>query len=92
MTHTLTTNLGAGNFYSTTLANDAFESNALVLTAITFPVTSWSENLLVEETIFLWLECAVVNGFWLLYFTKRPLTNIVRRCQTNTQFIEEINI
>ena len=78
MTHALTANLCACNFYTATLTDDALESNTLVLTAITFPVASWSENLLIEESVLLRLECAVVNGFWLLNLAKRPLTNIVR--------------
>ncbi len=70
MTHAFATNLGACYFNTATLADDSLKSKALVLTAITFPVTSWSDDLLVEESVLLWLECAVVDCLWLLYFAK----------------------
>ena len=69
MTHAFAANFGASDFNATTLANDAFESHALVLTAIAFPVPSRTEDLFAEKTIALWLECAVVNCFWFLDFT-----------------------
>jgi hypothetical protein len=52
MSHALAANFGASDFYATTLADDALESDALVLTAVALPVTGWSKDLLVEETIF----------------------------------------
>ena len=84
MTHALTANLCAGYFNTATLADDSLKADALVLTAITFPITSWSEDLLVEESVLLWLECAVVDCLWLLYFAERPITNILSRCKTDS--------
>ena len=84
VTHTFTTNFCTSYFNAATFADNSFETYALVLTAITFPVTSWSEDFFIEETIFFWLECAVVDGLWLLNFTKGPLTNILRRSETDS--------
>ena len=92
MTHALTANLGACNFNTATLANDALESNALVLTAVALPVASRSEDLLVEEAVFFRLEGSVVDRLWLLYFSKGPLTNVVGRGQTDSKFIKKVNI
>ncbi|CAB5040114.1 unannotated protein [freshwater metagenome] len=69
VTHALTANLGASYLNTTALADDALESHALVLAAVALPVASRSEDLLAEQAVFLWLESAVVNCFWLLYFT-----------------------
>jgi hypothetical protein len=77
MAHSLTTNFGASNFDAATLADNSFEANALVLTAIAFPVASWTEDLLIEESVLFWLKGSVVDGFWLLYFAKRPLADVL---------------
>ncbi|CAB4854906.1 unannotated protein [freshwater metagenome] len=77
MTHALTTYLGTCYFYTASLADDSLKANALVLTAVALPVTSRSEDLLVKEAVFFWLEGSVVDCLWLLYFSKRPLTNMV---------------
>ncbi len=82
--HTLTTNFCTGNFDTASLADNSFEAYALVLTAIALPVTSWSEDLFIKKTILFWLEGSVVNGFWLLDLTKRPLTNIVSGGKTDS--------
>ena len=67
--HALTTNLRASYFNAALFANDALKAHTLVLTAVALPVTCRSECLFTEQTITLWAQCAVVNGFRLLYFT-----------------------
>ncbi len=67
--HALTTNRRLGNFNTTALTNDALVSNTLVLATGTLPVLGRTEDLLAEQAIFFWLERAVVDGLWLLYFT-----------------------
>ncbi len=49
--HALTTNLCTCDFNTATLANDSLKADTLVLTAVTLPVTSRSEDLLVKESI-----------------------------------------
>ncbi len=70
MTHALTTNLCTCYFNTAALADNALESDALVLTAVALPITSRSKDLLIKETIFFWLQCSVVNSFWLLYLAE----------------------
>ena len=69
VTHSLTADFGTSNFNTASFANNSLEANSLVLAAVALPVTSRTEDLLVEETILLWLERAVVNCLWLLDFT-----------------------
>ena len=66
MPHPLTADLGSSYFNATTLTNNPFETHALVLTAITLPVLSWTEDFFTEQTVFFWLERAVVDrlGFF----------------------------
>ena len=49
--HALTTNLGASYLNAATLADDALEAHALVLTAVALPVASRSEDLLAEQAV-----------------------------------------
>ncbi|CAB4683500.1 unannotated protein [freshwater metagenome] len=48
MTHALTAYLGARYFNTASFTDDAFEADALVLTAVALPVASWSEDLLAK--------------------------------------------
>ena len=69
VSHALATNLCASYLNAATLTDNSLEADPLVLTAVALPVTSRSEDLLAEQAVFLWLECAVVDGFGLLDFT-----------------------
>ena len=92
MTHALTTYFGTSYFNTASFTDDAFEADTLVLTAVTLPVASWSEDLLAEETVFLRLESAVVDGLWLLYFAMRPGANVLSSSKTNAELIKEIDV
>ena len=92
MAHALTTDLGASYLDTATLADDALEADALVLTAVALPIASRSEDLLVEESVLFWLQGSVVDGLWLLHFTKGPLTDVLSGCKTDPQLIEEIDV
>src|SRR5690625_1782061 len=85
-------NLGASDLDSAAFADDALEADALVFTAIAFPVPGGAENLLAEQSVALWFERAIVNGFWLLDLTMRPSTNIVCSGQADLQLIEEVHV
>ena len=77
VTHALTTNLGAGDFNTATLTDDALEAHSLVLTAVALPVASRSEDLLAEQAILLRLEGAVVDGLRLLNLAMRPQADVI---------------
>ena len=88
MSHTLTTYGSFCNLYTTTVTDNALKTNLLVLTTRTFPVLAWSKYSLAEQTVFLRLKCSVVNSLRLLYLTMRPLSNLVRRCKSNSNCIK----
>lgn len=48
MTHPLTTHLGTSYLNAASLADNSLKPHSLVLTAITFPVTSWSKDLFIK--------------------------------------------
>ena len=81
--HPLTTHLGPGDLYATAFTDNALEAHPLVFTAVAFPVPRGSENLLAEQTVTLGLECAVVDGLWLLDLAMRPGPDVFRGRQTN---------
>src|SRR5690606_10164951 len=76
--HAFTTNVRTGHLNATTLADDALEAHALVLTAVAFPVTGRAEDLFAEKTVLLRLQGAVVNGFRLLDLAVAPSTDFIR--------------
>ena len=75
VTDALATHLGAGDFYATTLTDDAAETHTLVLTAVALPVLGRAEDLLAEQPVLLGTKGAVVDGFWLLDFAIGPGAN-----------------
>src|SRR5699024_9056961 len=82
----------ASDLDSAAFADDALETDALVFTAIAFPVAGGAEYLLAEQSVALGFERAIVNGFWLLDRTMRPSTNIVCSGQADLQLIEEVHV
>jgi hypothetical protein len=92
MTHALTTYLCARYFNAASLTDDAFEANALVLTAVALPIASWSEDFLAEETVLLRLESSVVDGLRLLYLAMGPRANVLCSSKTNAELIKEIDV
>ena len=53
MSHTLSTNTGFCNFYTTAVADNTFITNLFIFTTMTFPVFLRSKNFLTEKTILL---------------------------------------
>ena len=90
--HPLTADLRAGHLDTAALTDDALEAHPLVLAAVALPVPGGAEDLLAEEAVLLGLEGAVVDGFRLLDLTERPLADVVGRSETNTQFVEEVDV
>src|SRR5438067_1880824 len=60
----------------------------LVFAAETFPVRYGTENTGAEQSVFLRLECAVVDGFRLCYFAMRPRANLFWRSQTDPDAVK----
>ena len=69
MAHTLATDFGACYFNAATVADDSLITDALVLAAMALPVTGRSKDTLAEQSIALWLQCAIVDGLRLLDLT-----------------------
>ena len=90
--HPLTTHLGTGHLDAAALTDDALEADALVLAAVALPVASRSEDLLAEQAVLLRLERAVVDGLRLLDLAVGPVTDVVRGRQTDSEFIEEVDV
>src|SRR6267154_4101223 len=72
MTHALATDAAQGDFDAATIADHTTITDALVFTAVAFPVLHGTEDALAEQAVFLWLERAVVNGLGLENFAPRP--------------------
>jgi hypothetical protein len=88
VTHAFTTHFGLRDFNTAFFANDTAMLQALVLTAEAFVILDWTKNLGAKETISLWLEGAVIDGFGLFDFAKGPRADFLRRCHANGDGIE----
>ena len=85
--HAFTTHTRLRHFHAAAVADDALVLDALELTARTFPVLLRAEDAFTEETIAFRTVGAVVDGFRILHFTVRPLTNGVGRSQCDAHCI-----
>jgi hypothetical protein len=56
MPHSLSSDCLLSNFYTASIADNAFVANTFVFTTMTFPVFYRPKNLLTKETIFFRLE------------------------------------
>src|SRR5262249_5997657 len=92
VTHPLTAHLGASHLDAAALTNDALEAHPLVLAAVALPVASRSEDLLAEQAVLLGLQRAVVDRLRLLDLAVRPLPDVLRGGQADTEFIEEVDV
>ena len=63
MAGTLTTYLFLGDFHTASVADDAFVSDTLVLSAGTLEILCRTEDALSEESVALRFVCTVVYGF-----------------------------
>ena len=78
MSHALAANLGACDFNAAAIADNALVTDALVLAAMAFPVTRWSEDTLAEKAVALGLERAIIDCLRLFDFAIRPLADFLR--------------
>ncbi len=86
--HTLTAHLGQRNFNAALLTDNAAMLEALVLTAQALIVLDRAKDLGAEQAVALGLERTIVDGLWLLDFTKGPGTDHLGRSQCNLDGIE----
>ena len=63
VTHTLTAHLLLGYLHTTTVADDTFVTDALILTAVALIVLDRTEDALAEQTVTLGFISTVIDGF-----------------------------
>ncbi len=68
MAHAFTAHLGNSDFYAALFTNNAAVLESLVFAAQALVVFDRTKNLGTKQTIALWLEGTVVNGFGLANF------------------------
>src|SRR3977135_3652604 len=90
--HALATDLGARDFHTAALADDALEPDALVLAAVALPVLGGPEDLLAEEPVLLRLERAVVDGLRLLDLAVGPRADRIGGRQADSELIEIVDV
>ena len=81
--HTLSSHLGAGNLYAAAVADFTLIADPFILAAMALPVLGRSENALAEQAVPLGLQGSVIDGFRLLYLAVGPLSNFIRRGQSD---------
>jgi hypothetical protein len=80
----LAAHLGLNHLDAALLAHDVTVLHALVLAAVALVVLHRTKDLRAEEPIPLGLERAVVDGLGLLHLAPRPLLDLLRRRERNT--------
>ena len=87
VSHTLSTYAEFRNLNAASIADNTFITNFFIFSTMTFPVFAWSKNLFTEQTVFFRFQCSVVDRFRLFYLSTGPLTDLVRRCQFDLNFV-----
>ncbi len=88
MAHALAADFGAGDFDAAAVADDALELDLLVAPAVALPVLDRAEDALAEQAVALRLERTVVDGLRLLDFAVRPGADLVRRGDSDPNFVK----
>ena len=90
MAHALAAHLGAGDLHAALVADLVLilELDALILTAVAFPVLGRSKDAFAEQAVALGLQGAVVNGFGLANLAVAPLEDLLRRCHSDLDGIQ----
>src|SRR5580700_10968770 len=88
MAQTFTANLGLNNFHTALFTNHATMLNALIFTAQALIVLNWAKNFGTKQTIAFRLKGPVVNSLRLLHFTIRPIPDLFRTCQLDSDGIK----
>ena len=80
---TLAAHLSFGYLNTTTVTDDTFIADTLILTAGALVVLRRTKNLLTEQTITLRLVRTVVDGLWLRDLAIRVFLDLLRRSKTD---------
>ena len=88
VTHALAANLLFGYLNTTTVTNDSFVANALVLAAMAFIILNGAENAFAKQTTHFRFVTAVVDGFRLYNLTITAAQNILRGSQRDANLAE----
>ena len=81
--HAFSANLLACDFYTTALADNPFEADALVFSARAFPVFSGTENLFTEQSVLFRFQGSVVDRFGFLDFPVGPGADGIGSCEAD---------
>src|SRR5206468_2763044 len=90
--HALAAHLLPRHLDAAALADDALVTNALVLAAVALPVLRRTEDALAEQAVALGLERAVVDRLRLRDFARRPVADLLRRCEADADRVEFVDI
>ena len=90
--HALAAHLLARHFDAAALADDALVADSLVLAAVALPVLRGTEDALAEEAVTLGLERAVVDRLGLGDLAGRPVANLLRRREADSDRVELIDV
>ena len=92
VTHPLAADLGAGDLHTALVADDALVADALVLAAVALPVARRAKDALVEQTVLLGSEGAVVDGLGLGHLALRPVTDLLGAGERDTDGVEVVDL
>ena len=93
VSHSLTSHFGISDFDAAAVADNPFVFDFLVFSTRTLPIASRAEDLLAEESSLFGLESTIVNRFWFLDLTTRPLiTDHIVRCDIDRKFVKLVRI
>ena len=90
--HAFAANFCARDFDAAAVADCALVTDALIFSAVAFPVARRSEDTLAEQSVAFRLERAIINRFGLLHFAVRPLANFFRRRQPDSHRVKNIYV
>ena len=90
--HALAAHLLARHLDAAALADDPLVANALVLAAVALPVLRRTEDALAEQAVALGLQGAVVDGLRLGDLAHRPVTDLLRRSETDPDRVEVVDV
>ena len=92
MPHALAAHLCARHLDAAAVADNAFVSDALVLSAVALPVACRSKDALAEEAVTLGLQGTIVDGLRLFYLAVRPCTNFIGRSESDPHRVKIVYI
>src|SRR6185437_15872974 len=90
--HALAPHLLARHLHPAALADDPLVADALVLAAVALPVLGRTEDALAEQAVALRLERAVVDRLRLGDLARRPVADLLRRREPDTDRVEIIDV